>query len=158
MSRLATQALLALYLLLFPSPIHAQVPTTTKDASIIAETSNREQGSYIDISIDSGSSPINAVDLKMSFDPAKNRIQSIELKDSFCQIFIRSDYSNTKGSADITCGLPTPGLSGRAKLARIHFEGVDDTENFQVSTASQILANDGFGTPVLREIIKSYSR
>jgi len=157
MSRTLAYILLALYLLLFPSQIHAQ-QALVADAAIRADIKDSEQGSYIEILIDSGSNAINAVDLKLSFDISRNTISRINLKDSFCKIFIASDYSNNSGEADIVCGLPTPGLYGKGVLARIYFDSPISADSFEILEDSQILANDGYGTPVLDKIIKSHSR
>jgi hypothetical protein len=106
------------------------------------------------VKINTGGESINAVQLKLKFDPAVAKIKDIAMDNSICNknfIFNKS-IDNSAGEADITCGLPSPGFQGTngivaELLISPQKEGALPI-NFMAGT--DVLANDGLGTSVLR--------
>lgn len=98
--------------------------------------------------------PINVVQADISFDPDKIEIVDINTDDSFSNIFIQKEINNQLGFARLTGGLPNPGYSGeRGIFGTILFKGkTPGFVNIKFLPTSMVLANDGNGTNVLKDL------
>lgn len=110
----------------------------------------------VTIRLDSGGEAINAVQATVQYDPHKVRIESISTDNSFCDpnLFLERSIDNTRGEVTISCLLPSPGFSApNGIVAQLSVQPLA-SGNFVLSFASmtQVLANDGLGTDVLRQV------
>src|SRR3989344_494286 len=108
----------------------------------------------IAITVYSGGEAINAAKAVLYFDPKLVEVLRIDTEDSFCSqdLFIEKIIDNKKGEVIISCGLPNPGFSGPiGTIAEIVVMAKKDG-NFSIrfGNDTQVLANDGLGTNVLR--------
>lgn len=96
--------------------------------------------------------PINAVQTDLGFDPRKLQIVEISTQDSFANIFIQKEIDNSQGYARLTGGLPNPGFfSDHGTFGTVYFKGVQPgLATIDYLSSSLILANDGRGTNILR--------
>lgn len=97
---------------------------------------------------------INAIQADLSFDPALLEVVEIRTDNSFATLFLQNEYDNEKGYARLSGGLPNPGYSkstgffGTVYL-KAKATGVVEVEYLPTSL---VLANDGEGTNVLKEL------
>jgi hypothetical protein len=98
--------------------------------------------------------PINAIQADLSFDPQKLQVVDISTNDSFANIFIQKEINNEVGYARLTGGLPNPGFaSDHGLFGTIFFQGKDPgVVEIEFLPSSMVLANDGRGTNVLKEL------
>ena len=108
----------------------------------------------IAITVYSGGEAINAAKTVLYFDPKLVEVLRIDTEDSFCSqdLFIEKIIDNKKGEVIISCGLPNPGFSGPiGTIAEIVVMAKKDGNfSFRFGDDTQVLANDGLGTNVLR--------
>lgn len=100
--------------------------------------------------------PINAVQADLSFDPKKLEVVDIQTDDSFAKIFIQKEINNQSGYARLTGGLPNPGFfSESGTFGTVLFRGkIPGLANVEFLPSSLVLANDGHGTNVLKDLAK----
>lgn len=97
---------------------------------------------------------INAVQADVSFDPQKLEVVTISTQGSFANIFIQKEINNEVGYARLTGGLPNPGFFAEHGIfGTIYFKtkspGITKVEFL---SSSLVLANDGKGSNVLKEL------
>lgn len=98
--------------------------------------------------------PINAVQADLRFDPTHLEAVGISVANSFATVFVQKDINNSMGYVRISGGVPNPGYKSESGLfATIYFRsktvGVTELEYLPTTL---ILANDGEGTNVLKEL------
>jgi hypothetical protein len=110
----------------------------------------------ISVNVITGGEAVNAFEAVVHFDPSLVRVTEIETTNSICgpEFFIERSIDNTKGEVNVTCAIPTPGFTGQdgtiADLLVQPLHAGSFSLNF--STGTQVLANDGLGTDVLRTV------
>lgn len=116
----------------------------------------------IAVSLLSGGEAINAAKVVINYDPKKVLVEEIITENSFCRaggssMFIEKDIDNNKGRVSIVCGVPSPGFSDtKGVLAELLIKPLETGQiSFRFDPDSQVLANDGLGTNVLRASIDS---
>ncbi len=97
---------------------------------------------------------INAIQADIGFDPLILRVVDITTKGSFANIFVQKEIDNVNGYARISGGLPNPGYSDRGGVfATFYFEAIGTgVAKVEFLPSSLVLANDGKGTNVLKEL------
>ena len=98
--------------------------------------------------------PINAIQADISFDPNKVEVRDISTTDSFANIFIQKEINNQIGYARLTGGLPSPGFfADSGVFGSIFFQGkAPGLVKVEFLPSSLVLANDGRGTNVLKDL------
>jgi len=98
--------------------------------------------------------PVNTMQADLSFDPSKLEVVEISTQDSFANIFIQKEINNAVGYARLTGGLPNPGyFSDHGLFGTVFFKGTNPgIVKIEFLPSSMVLANDGRGTNVLREL------
>lgn len=98
--------------------------------------------------------PINTIQTDFKFDPHRLELVEISTKNSFANIFIQKEINNEIGYARLTGGLPNPGyFSDRGVFGMAFFKGkVPGLVEIEFLPSSMILANDGRGTNVLKDL------
>src|SRR4030042_3001878 len=98
--------------------------------------------------------PINAIQADLSFEPQKLEVVDISTQDSFANIFIQKEINNEVGYARLTGGLPAPGFfADKGVFGTVFFKGKSPgVVKIEFAPSSMVLANDGRGTDVLREL------
>jgi len=108
----------------------------------------------IAIKVFTGGESINAAEAIVNYDPQMVEVLDIITTNSFCNpdLFIKKSINNENGKVDIICGLPTPGFSEPSGiLAELLIQPLKNGEfTLSFGETTQILANDGLGTNVLR--------
>ncbi len=90
----------------------------------------------------------------MGFDSSRVEIENISTDDSFANIFIQKEINNDGGYARLSGGLPNPGFfSDRGIFGTVYFRGkVPGIVKIEFLPSSMVLANDGHGTNVLKDL------
>jgi hypothetical protein len=106
------------------------------------------------IQLYTGGEAVNAAQVILNYDPAVFQVEDFLRAHSFCSpdLFVEKKIDNKHGQVSIICGLPNPGFQERmgvvAELSVKMLKVGQFDLNFGNDT--QILANDGLGTNVLR--------
>lgn len=105
----------------------------------------------IAIRLTTGGEAVNAAEVLLGFDPKMLSVEEVLMENSFCVFTVATEVDNKSGKVRVACGLPTPGFSGRGIVAELllrpraaGYAGITFEEG------TMVLANDGFGTNVLR--------
>lgn len=107
----------------------------------------------VNLTIDSGGEPVNAVQVVIDFDPLAVMVKKVDLARSICRpdLVVQNSVDPT-GHINIICGTPTPGYNKAggiiATLTLSSLAPGRVTLHYNVKT--NIRANDGIGTNVLR--------
>ena len=114
-------------------------------------------GSTFDVSVfvNTGGENVNAVEVKLKFDPAKLQIASPTAGKSFIEVWIsQPTYSNTKGTLNFMGGIPSPGINTSSGLvSTVTFRAISPGETSIVFLdSSKVLRNDPDGTDILTSI------
>jgi hypothetical protein len=102
--------------------------------------------------------PINAVQMDISFDNDKLEVVNISTIDSFAEIFIQKEIDNEVGFVRVTGGMTSPGLiSKKTNFATIVFKAKESgLAVVKFLDTSMVLANDGRGTNMLKSYDERY--
>ena len=107
----------------------------------------------LDINVDPGGQAINAVGIFIGFASTSVTALEINIDNSFCDFFIDTSIDQEAGEISIFCGKPYPGVATTSNIAQITFQkDVLGLSNIEVKQNSLVLANDGFGTNILKEL------
>jgi hypothetical protein len=101
-----------------------------------------------------GGDAINAVGAHLQYNPFYLEVVSMTTDRSFCTFYTENSFDNQLGMVTIGCGTPNPGFQGDSLVVslmmRAKFPGhttiVPDPEY------TQILANDGKGSNIMKEL------
>lgn len=114
----------------------------------------------IAIKVSTGGESINMVSAIVKYDPKRVQIIDILTTNSFCDpsFFIEKEIIAEKGEVRITCGSPNPGFSGSiGTIAELLIQPLSQKPiTLEFLEETQVLANDGLGTNVLRMATNGY--
>lgn len=132
-------------------------PPTPKTVSFVIPTKGQHRLGEIfpmKIEITGIKVPINAVQADVGFDPTKLEVVNVLTEDSFANIFIQKEINNEGGYARLTGGLPNPGFfSDKGVFGTVLFKGIaPGVDRVEFLPSSMVLANDGRGTNVLKDL------
>lgn len=132
-------------------------PSTPKTVSFVIPP----KGQYrlgeifpVKIEITGIETPVNAVQMDLGFDPSKVEVVDMLTQESFANIFIQKEWNNEGGYARLTGGLPNPGFfAEKGIFATALFKGkAPGVVRIEFLPTSMVLANDGRGTNVLKDL------
>ncbi len=105
------------------------------------------------IIVDTHNYYINAAQSYIEFDPRVLQVIKNDTTESFCKFYPENSYSNEKGLIKLACGTPYPGFKGKNTMQTIEFlTKAIKTTDLKVSKQSMVLANDGKGTNLLKDL------
>jgi hypothetical protein len=127
---------------------------SAKTASLfITPVKEREEGTIvIDLVVEPGGEEVNAVETEINYRADELELISIDREDSFCQFFVTED-ATVSGKIKLSCLAPYPGIKEVSNVYTISFrQKAFGTTDIDLSPDSLILANDGYGTNIAKEI------
>jgi hypothetical protein len=153
---LAGVAALAYGRLLESIPMRTKMPYPLYNSSLRLQPEggvfslNRDQ--QVQVVLDTGEEEINALSVSLSYDPAQIEIGRIDLSDSPCEFILERAIDRTKGELRIACTTAvTPAAAGQVRVASFFVKGKKGgPARIAFGEDTQVLANDGLGTDVLR--------
>ena len=97
---------------------------------------------------------VNTIQTDISFDPNALEAIDVSTENSFASIFVQKEINNQVGFVRLTGGLPNPGFSDpQGTFGTIYFRSkIPGLIEIKFLPSSLVLANDGRGTNVLKEI------
>jgi len=127
----------------------AQASAATMYFSPTAGTKYVGSSFTVAVLVDTGGTAANSFQADVRFPSDKLEVSSISTGGSVCTLFPFQPSYGT-GTAQIQCGLPSPGYNGSGgKLGTITFTAkLSGTATVSLAPSSQILANDGQGTNI----------
>jgi len=133
-------------------PVRATEKTASLDMNI-ASSSATSTNFTVKVSTDPNGQAINAVGALINYSTSTVKAIKIDLTNSFCALFIANTIDNQTGQINVMCGKPYPGVNTESTIAEITFQRLTNaTSSIAFDPSSMVLANDGFGTDVLRTI------
>lgn len=98
--------------------------------------------------------PVNVVQADISFDSEAVEIVDISTENSFANVFIQKEIDNGLGFARFSGGLPNPGFGEKEGIfSTVYFVGKKPgITTVKLLPSSKVLANDGKGTNILKEV------
>lgn len=139
-----------------PYIIYNSILKFEPESDVISQTSEKT----IALKVYTGGEAINAVDAVIKYDPKAVEVLDIITTNSFCDpsFFLEKEINAEKGEVRFTCGLPNPGFSDVAgTVAELLVKPLGlKPISFEFSEETQVLANDGLGTNVLRAVTGGY--
>lgn len=134
---------------------HIQFPIYNSTVSVEPESGVIERGveRTIAVKVHTGGEAINSASFELQYDPTMVEVKEILTNNSFCDpdLFVAREIRQEEGIVSVACSAPTPGLTGRGVIAEIAVQPLKEgVAVFMLSENSQVLANDGLGTNVLR--------
>jgi len=98
--------------------------------------------------------PVNTVRTDLRFDPKMLEVTEISTKESFANIFVQKEFDNEAGYVRLAGGLPNPGFDGEGGLfGTVYFKALKTgVVKVEYLPTSMVLANDGKGTNVLKDL------
>lgn len=107
----------------------------------------------LDLVVDPNGEEINTVSTEISFPANKLFLKSLSKDDSFCSFFIEENIDNALGKIKITCLDPYPGTAKISNVVSLTFKKINSgAADLNLSDDSLVLANDGYGTNVLKNL------
>ena len=132
-------------------------PPTPKTVSFIIPTKDQyrlEEIFPMKIEITGIKKPINAVQADLGFEASKLEVTDVSTDNSFANIFVQKEINNEGGFVRLTGGLPNPGFfSDHGLFGTVFFKGKSPgVVKIEYLPSSMVLANDGRGTNVLKDL------
>lgn len=129
------------------------LPTATQAASVklffIPESAEVTVGETMksDVRIDTGGQAINAVDLKIKFDPTTVEITSVERANSIIDLWVEEPRFSMSDARAIFIGGMSNGFAGQGVIGQIYWRPLAPGESkLEFEADSQVLLHDGQGT------------
>ncbi|MDD5527642.1 MAG: cohesin domain-containing protein [Patescibacteria group bacterium] len=107
----------------------------------------------LDLVVDPAGEEINTVSAEISFPTDKLFLTNLSKTDSFCSFFVEEKIDNNLGEIKISCVAPYPGTDKMSNVVSLTFKQIDSgAAELSLSPDSLVLANDGYGTNVLKDL------
>jgi len=145
--------------LLYGNSIPVQKPAYTIYNSTLAldpssAVWSRSSEQQVAVEVSTGGEAVNAAQIDITYDPTKIHVMDIDTANSFCSpaMYLEKNIDNRIGEVQVACALPTPGFSGQSgNVITLDVQPLQaGSVVLHFATSTQILANDGLGTDVLR--------
>jgi len=108
----------------------------------------------LSIIVDPGEQSINTVSTVLRYPQEKLNLLTIDNANSHFSLFLEEEINQEEGLVIITCLQPFPGIKEKANLVNLIFQPLETGEiEIEFLEDSIVLANDGYGTNVLKETI-----
>lgn len=133
-------------------PVRATEKTASLDMSLVSPSATSSSFT-VRVSTNPNGQAINAVGTVINFSTSTIKAINIDLTNSLCSLFIFNTIDNQTGQVNIMCGKPYPGINTESTIAEITFQRLNTaTSSIAFDPSSMVLANDGFGTDVLKTL------
>lgn len=134
-------------------------PPTPKTVSFVIPDKNKyrlEEIFPMDIDVSNIKTPINAIQSDLSFEPSKMQVVEVTTDDSLATIFIQKEINNEAGYVRLSGGLPNPGYTeDHGHFGTVYFQGKSPgLATVEFLPSSMVLANDGRGTNIIKDLAK----
>lgn len=129
-------------------------PETTPSALFLTPVRNRDNNSIsLDLVVEPNQAEVNTVSTEISYPTDRISLKKMSKENSFCSFFIENNVDAVNGKIKISCAAPYPGTAKTSRVVTLYFEGLKKgLAEINLSNNSLVLANDGYGTNVLKEI------
>ncbi|MCK5416681.1 hypothetical protein KAI92_04605 [Candidatus Parcubacteria bacterium] len=129
--------------------------TEIKTASIFVEDviGNNTENIVFDVMVNPGGQIINAVEIYFNFATTTLEVESLNFENSFCELYVEKSFDNATGEINVICGKAYSEVNEISQIGQIIFKPIQNGwTDFNFSTSSSVLANDSFGTNILKNI------
>ncbi len=129
-------------------------PETSSSALFLTPVrAKTDQTFTVDLVVDPAGEQINTVSTEISFPADKLSLASLSKDNSFCSFFVEEKIDNVLGKIKISCVAPFPGTDKMSNVVSLTFKQISaGRADLGLSPDSLVLANDGYGTNVLKNL------
>jgi hypothetical protein len=93
------------------------------------------------------------VSTEISFPTDKLSLETLSKENSFCSFFVEEKIDAATGKIKISCVAPYPGTNKISNVVSLTFKKLNfGPVDLTLSSDSMVLANDGYGTNVLKDL------
>lgn len=121
---------------------------------------NSSSSHRLAIKLLSGGEAVNAFSAVLTYDPAQAAVEEIIFTNSFCnpELVIEKSIDENLGEVHIACVVPSPGfIEANGTLAELLVKPLKAGDfSIRFGADTKVLANDGLGTNVLRDVVDGY--
>lgn len=127
----------------------------TANSALFLTPVREKNGAYLtlDLVVDPSGEEINIVSTEISFPADKLVLEKLSKENSFCSFFMEEKVDAAAGKIKISCAAPYPGTDRISNIVSLTFRQINSgSADLGLSPDSLVLANDGYGTDVLKEL------
>ena len=127
----------------------------TADSALFLTPVRERRGDLLtlDLVVDPSGEEINTVSTEILFPADKLSLTSLSKDESFCSFFVEENIDNNLGKIKISCIAPYPGTDKLSKVVSLTFKKHQSgSADLKLGDDSLVLANDGYGTNVLKDL------
>jgi len=108
--------------------------------------------------VNASDQPVNMLESVITFPQDKLQVISLFKEGSIISLWVQEpSFSNKDGSITLAGGLPAPGFIGTAgKIITVSFKVIGEGDAMINIGDAQLLANDGYGTNILKNITPTH--
>ncbi len=146
--------ILSLFFVLFIPLVHG-FQDFTKTVDIMLKAHGTEADTYTIELANASSTPLNAIEFELSYNPEELTITDIVSHGVLCEerFIITNSVDNSKGHALFQCGTITPFTSATGTVATIHTQRkIKGMPVLSFGETTHVLAHDGYGTDATRYV------
>jgi len=132
------------------------IPVSSNSAQLYFTINSVNDFVDADIMVNSGKQSMNLVYAVVHYPSDKLMFNAISFENSAFSLFLK-EINIEKGTVTILAIQPFPGIQGIARVAHLQFDPlVKGDVNLTWGDHSVVLANDGFGTNILDNVVNIY--
>lgn len=148
-----TALILSVFFILFV-PIVQGFEDFRQTVDIFLKGGNTETDTYTIEIGNASSTPLNAIEFELTYNPAELTITDIVSHGVLCEerFIITNTIDNTNGSVLFQCGTITPFTNATGTIATIYTTRRNEDTSLAFGTNTHVLAHDGYGTDATRTV------
>jgi hypothetical protein len=129
-------------------------PESSSSALFLTPMRKLDRNTFtLDLVVDPSGEEINTVSTEISFPADKLSLIDLSKANSFCSFFVEEKINNDLGKIKLSCVAPFPGTETMSNVITLTFKQTDTGyARLDLSQDSMVLANDGYGTNVLKSL------
>lgn len=146
--------ILSVFFILFV-PVVQGFEDFRQTVDIFLKGGNTETDTYTIEIGNASSTPLNAIEFELSYNPKEITITEIVSHGVLCEerFIITNAIDNKNGTALFQCGTVTPFINATGTVATIYTKRRSNDASLTFGTTTHVLAHDGYGTDATRNLL-----
>jgi hypothetical protein len=145
--------ILSIFFVLFVPMVHG-FQNFAQTVDIMLKQDVSQEGVYTIELGNASSTPLNAIEFELEYNPAELTITDIVSHGVLCEerFIISNTIDNMSGNALFQCGTITPFTNATGTIATIYTKRSTEEASLTFGTTTHVLVHDGFGTDATRTV------
>lgn len=146
--------ILSVFFVLFVPMVHG-FQNFAQTVDIMLKQDVSQEGVYTIELGNASSTPLNAIEFELAYNPAELTITNIVSHGVLCEerFIITNSIDNTTGRALFQCGTVTPYTNATGTITTIYTKQKSEDASLTFGTTTHVLAHDGLGTDATRNLL-----